>query len=323
MNDERTWDLLVERHLRDELDEEQQHMLAHRLDSDTEFARWFVDRVTWHAWLADSLNAAAAEKAGIEFYGQPEVSHDGSGYALPRDKAAARHSWGRSAMLVGLPWAIAAGLLMIVALRSIPSSSEVQQQVPQALAVLVDEFDASFVGGAHPADVKFFSGRYHLQHGEVRLRFLNGVDAVVKGPAMFRLDSLSQLTLQSGCLWARVPATVEGWNVVTPNSHLKSYAAELDLRLGDEGDVSHLSVVDGEVNVLHRKERRLQTKVSMGESIALSKGVIRPVMGIATGRPALSYSIRPAPSALSAEVDDERKVPVAPWARRATNWRST
>ena len=170
-----------------------------------------------------------------------------------------------------LPWAVAAAACFAALAGWWPQTHFRLESGPgagQLTALLVDEAGADFAERRQPGEVRFDPGHYELRSGTVHLRFVNGADLVIQGPADFEIRDERTTRLVSGTVRAIVPPAARGFTVETPGMAYEDVGTEFGLSLDAATGESAMHVFDGQVN-LHGKEL---SSVFGGESVRCRDG---------------------------------------------------
>ena len=93
-------------------------------------------------------------------------------------------------------------------------------------------------------------GRLHLIEGLARLRFHNGAEVTLEGPAELELISRLLCRLQSGSLVAHIPEAAHGFTVLTKEATLIDHGTDFGISTDRDGHASVL-VMKGEVELRH------------------------------------------------------------------------
>jgi hypothetical protein len=180
----------------------------------------------------------------------------------------------RLRVIVWMPWALATAACF-VAIASwwshAPSAPTAVSASGQLTALLVDEAGADFAEPRQLGEVRFDPGHYQLRAGTVHLRFVNGADLVVQGPADFEIRDERRTRLVSGTVRAIVPPAARGFTVETPGMAYEDEGTEFGLSLDATTGESAMHVFDGQVN-LHGNEF---SSVFGGESVRCRNGQIQ------------------------------------------------
>ncbi|MCX6854551.1 MAG: hypothetical protein NTV80_06555 [Verrucomicrobia bacterium] len=162
---------------------------------------------------------------------------------------------------------------------------------PQALrsrdaevAVLKSSFEAVLDGrevllGAQPMR----AGTYRLERGSVQLRFGNGADVVIEGPAVFDLVDAATMHLNQGSLWAHCSEEARGFAVRMPGGReLVDFGTEFGARVDAEGG-AQVKVMQGEVKISDAVARPLDLTAGNAANweltappLAMNTGKVKP-----------------------------------------------
>lgn len=139
-----------------------------------------------------------------------------------------------------------------------------------AVAVLVDELDASFADGRSPQKTGFAPGPYKLENGLAHVRMINGTDLVLKAPVAFHIDDPMRVRLQTGDMRVVVPDTAHGFIVATDGVDYQDLGTEFGVSAGESG-TSQMHVFDGQVDVLKTDGTKIES-VTLGQTVAFAQG---------------------------------------------------
>jgi len=149
-----------------------------------------------------------------------------------------------------VPWGIAAAAALVALIAWLPHFNFARFSAGgYVTAMLVDEAEAVFSQPRLPGEVRFEPGSYELKSGMVHLRFVNGADLVVEGPAQFTIRNASRTDLAAGRVRAIVPPTAHGFTVVTKEVAYEDVGTEFGLSMNAETGESLMHVFDGQVNL--------------------------------------------------------------------------
>lgn len=96
------------------------------------------------------------------------------------------------------------------------------------------------------------AGRLHLAEGLARLRFANGAEITLEGPAELELLSPQLCRLHSGSLVAHVPESAKGFTVLTKQATLIDHGTDFGISTDAEGR-ARVHVMNGEVELRHHR----------------------------------------------------------------------
>jgi hypothetical protein len=194
---------------------------------------------------------------------------------------------------VWLPWGIAAAACLVAALswwqpRNLKNARAMSQVAPkpvaQVTAMLVDEAGAVFAQPRLPGQVSFDPGTYALESGTVHLRFVNGADLVVEGPAQFEIRDAFRTDLMAGRVRAIVPPTAHGFTVVTREVAYEDVGTEFGLSVDGSTGASQMHVFDGQVNLRSGDASgALLRSAFVGDSVGFREGRIEEVSDMDVG----------------------------------------
>ncbi|NWK55072.1 FecR domain-containing protein [Verrucomicrobiaceae bacterium N1E253] len=107
--------------------------------------------------------------------------------------------------------------------------------------------------------------RLQIKQGSAQLRFPNGVQSIVIGPADLTLHDEEQLYLRRGVARFQVPQGAEGFTVDTPDLHIVDLGTEFGVKADpDQHDEVH--VLKGHVQVTAKRLRKESTTLGKGEA---------------------------------------------------------
>jgi hypothetical protein len=138
-----------------------------------------------------------------------------------------------------------------------------------APARLLASRQAQWLGEHHPELSGSMSpGVYKLSNGHAQIAMADGTLLIVRGPAEFRIDSASRVTLVRGALSAEVPevseVSDEGFSLETPAGLLSGRGAAFGIDAGDGRSVD-LLVMAGQLQASLMNGRSVNT-LSAGEA---------------------------------------------------------
>jgi hypothetical protein len=132
------------------------------------------------------------------------------------------------------------------------------------VATLTQTSDCVWEGPQEPRrdGTRLLPGELRLKQGVARVRFDNGPDLLVEGPAAVRIHSGTSATVLRGKVFFRADETSLPFDLHTPRSTLVDLGTEYAVAVGPEGEEIH--VFDGEVRrtpneARNREPERLKT----------------------------------------------------------------
>lgn len=142
--------------------------------------------------------------------------------------------------------AVAAALLVAVGIAWLTTGRS------DDLAILQEVRNARWANSTLPTEPgsALSPGRLHLIEGLARLRFHNGAEVTIEGPAELELISRQLCRLQSGSLVAHVPEAARGFTVLTKEATLIDHGTDFGISTDRDGRASVL-VMQGEVELRH------------------------------------------------------------------------
>jgi hypothetical protein len=147
-------------------------------------------------------------------------------------------------------FASAAAAVVALACMGFGQRPQVLRDRDAAVAILKSSFEAVIDGrevllGEQPMR----AGTYRLERGSVQLRFGNGADVVIEGPAAFDLVDAATMHLNYGSLWAHCSEEARGFAVRMPGGReLVDFGTEFGARVDAEGG-AQVKVMQGEVKI--------------------------------------------------------------------------
>ena len=219
-----------------QLSEPQHARLEELLAADAECRRLYLEYVDLHARL---------------------LLHPGLGAATPPQPAAtpvAGHSRRTASVLLryGLVSAatLAASLLVQVFWWPRPGGQGGTAPPPAAVATLTQAADCVWddAGDARRPGGRLVPGELRLQKGLARVRFDDGPELVIEGPATVRLDSATAATVLRGKVVFRGAEGAAPFDLRTPAATLLDRGTEYAVAVEPDGEEVH--VFDGEVERL-------------------------------------------------------------------------
>ncbi|MEM1295115.1 MAG: LamG-like jellyroll fold domain-containing protein [Verrucomicrobiota bacterium] len=182
------------------------------------------------------------------------------------------------ALQTALPWVIATAACLVALFAITRRTSESSSPAPPpVVALLVDEAGAIFREGRDPDTVRFDTGSYHLDSGAIHVRFSNGADLVMKGPASFNIDDAFHVRLNHGAVRAIVPPSAHGFTVATPGVDYEDLGTEFGVQVDEATGASELHVFSGQVDAKEPGTLELLSSVLDGESVQFANGKLTPI----------------------------------------------
>jgi hypothetical protein len=232
------------------------------------------------AELEEGLGALALEQAAAG-----AMSGGPSSEPPERDGVLPRWNW--------LPWAVAAvACVLAVASWVLPrgvsdgfvASAGQGKAAESVTAMLVDEAGAVFAKPRRTGEVRFDPGNYELLSGTVHLRYVNGADLIVEGPARFEIRDAFRTDLASGRVRAIVPPTAHGFTVVTGDVAFEDVGTEFGLSVNGATGDSQMHVFDGQVNLrTGDASGALLRSAFVGDSVVYRDGQVQEVSDMDVG----------------------------------------
>lgn len=112
---------------------------------------------------------------------------------------------------------------------------------------------------------------YALIRGQIELTFPKGATAIVKGPALFSIETPERLNLQVGSCSVHAPEGAEGFRVMTPKSEVVDLGTRFSVKVSDSGQ-SDVQVVEGAAEVhLASADRSQPQLLKSGQAIRTSQ----------------------------------------------------
>jgi ferric-dicitrate binding protein FerR (iron transport regulator) len=138
------------------------------------------------------------------------------------------------------------------------------------IAMVVKSAASKWDGGKTLRDGEGLSaGQHDLESGVAQLSLPGGVSVIVEGPAKFKVDSATGVSLLAGKLVATVPHEVSGFTVFTPDGNIVDLGTQfgVDVRAGTP---THTEVFQGQIHVLPRSAGDGGTTLAEGQALDLS-----------------------------------------------------
>lgn len=145
----------------------------------------------------------------------------------------------------------------------------------EPVAVLLNESSARFGPGASPPTARFMRGEYHLVEGAAHLRFRQGMELVVIGPARFRIEDFAHVHLREGSLRALIPETAQGFVVSVPGARFHDPGTDFGVSVHSDSARSELHVFAGQVEVFCEGAHLPSSTISGGQSVVVDAGRVR------------------------------------------------
>ncbi|MCS7467615.1 FecR domain-containing protein [Stieleria sp. ICT_E10.1] len=176
----------------------------------------------------------------------------------------------------GLLTAIAAGLVLFVTMFAGPADQNDRPQVAQTsqknepsatgFGVLSGQSDAVWEGEAIENGGLLPQGELHLVSGLVHVELFSGVQMVIRGEAMFSIDSPMQVSMRKGSARAHVPEPAHGFRLKTGAGEVVDLGTEFTVDVDETR--SSVKVVDGEVELRTREAETWRLRDGEGVELA-------------------------------------------------------
>lgn len=235
------------------------------LRSSSEARRAYREFMGLHSALHwDYVAVAVPESA-------PNLSHP-----VSHSLATARVRWA-GAFFAGIAVATAAAIAVVVFWQNHSPNAQYRDVAIEAkpdviAALLVDNVDAEFAEKLGPVGVRFGPGEYELRKGLVHLRFAQGADMILAGPARFCLTDAQNVQILVGKARVIAPSTAKGFTIATRAANYIDLGTEFGLCVDPDGG-SDLFVFDGQVNVADPRSGKVLSEVFEGKSSRYVDGV--------------------------------------------------
>lgn len=172
-------------------------------------------------------------------------------------------------------WNVAAALLLLIG-----GAWWLANSGSDDVALLQDVQNARWKSSSLPTEPgsSLPAGRLHLAEGLARLRFANGAEITLEGPAELELLSGELCRLHSGSLVAHVPERAKGFTVLTKQATLIDHGTDFGISTDAEGR-ARVHVMNGEVELRHHRggpSLRLLTE----QTAAITADGLQPVSGM-------------------------------------------
>jgi len=206
---------------------------------------------------------------------------DGSSIEAPENPVAssgAGKSRRRTALASWIPWFVAVVAIGFAVGAFLRRAEPERISPPVALAtgpvtaadgiaaLIVDEVGAEFVPGRGPDGIRVGFGLFELQKGLVHLRFTQGADVVLVGPARLDIRDAQHVRLMYGDVRVTAPPTAKGFTMATRDVDYVDLGTEFGLRVDRNSGTSDLYVFDGQVNVASPQSGKVLSEVMGGQS---------------------------------------------------------
>jgi hypothetical protein len=164
------------------------------------------------------------------------------------DRSPSRHLLSRSRLVLGLLTTAAALLIAVgIAWRlSSERSTPPESLADQAIAWLVNAQNCRWADGVEPAGNMLAGKVLKIERGLAEVRFQCGARVVLEGPASLELLSGRSARLMRGKLSARAPASVAGFEIVSPQGKVIDLGTEFGVEVLDTG-ATEVYVFEGKV----------------------------------------------------------------------------
>ncbi|QEG00726.1 FecR protein [Stieleria maiorica] len=217
-----------------------------------------------------------------------ELASEGQRPSPDHSAAATDQRSGRLRRWAGVVVAIAAALVFIVAMLHSAADREIAERdnenppaqirsenEPSAtgFAVLSGQTDAVWEGDPIDNGGLLPQGELHLVSGLVHVELFSGVQMVIRGDAVFSIDSPMQVSMQRGSARAHVPEPAQGFRLKTGAGEVIDLGTEFAVEVDEMR--SSVKVVDGEVELRPSDSGTRRLRVGEGVELAANGTVTR------------------------------------------------
>jgi hypothetical protein len=203
--------------------------------SSDDFGFGWDDRF-WH-WIAEYEKTAPAMEIAKPDLGRKETPKAEPARSAPQGS--------RVFLLVSVVGLVAIALLCVV--------GEIERRwFPSEVATLRSSMQTRWTDSAGPELGDRLTCReepFRLASGMVDVVFDSGAEAVIEGPAQFRLKSAGRMELQSGCLFANVDQSARGFTVDTPYGRVVDLGTQFGVKV-DSNSSSDLHLFKGKASLM-------------------------------------------------------------------------
>jgi hypothetical protein len=161
----------------------------------------------------------------------------------------------------------AAAILFVIVFPKIVDPKKISVEV----ATLVDEINAQWADSSAPVKkgsrLWTHDGPLRLNRGVVKLRYDDGVDVLVEGPAVFKIEQ-SGIFLDYGRTYCRVSNSGLGFTVKTPSSKFIDLGTEFGIQ-ADINQLTELHVIQGKVQLFagYEKQDKLSQMITADTAV--------------------------------------------------------
>lgn len=204
-----------------------------------EARRYYTEALHQHA----TLHWSAADPAFLDL---PAAPDDSPGRAA--------RGWARRSARLAAAAMAAAVLLGAVGWMLGRGNGPGGTAAAEGVATLAEAKACKWGAGSLPTEAgsRLPAGRLRLAEGLARLRFDDGAELTLEGPADLEILSRRRCVLHSGRLVGRVPAAARGFTVETPAAVVTDLGTEFGVNVRD-ADSADVQVFEGRVDVRHRR----------------------------------------------------------------------
>ena len=209
-----------------------------------------ADSAVWQA-LAEEERSAESIEVEVE-----EDTNENQSLLLSAEQANAfkvRHQVSKLTLAIAV--LSSAAMLFLVLLAWLTPEK------PPIVASLSKAVNASLVNADGEVNIAddMRAERFELSDGFAEILFYNDAVVLVQAPAVFELESGSQMKLISGRLTSNVPPTAVGFTVRTPGGSVVDYGTEFGVSVGGDGKTD-VEVFKGQVDLRKGSDPRVFEK---------------------------------------------------------------
>ena len=197
------------------------------------------------AGASSSIDSASRTSSAVSTSGEPGPRGEGRRMVLAPLEVATKHVTVTSLSIAGLVTVLALLLMTVFTPPGRHLFERFATATPheaRVIARLIDVRECEWLESSGDLGIgkELVAGqKLNLLKGSAKIRYRNGVQILLQGPALFEMSRPGQGYLSSGKLSAVVPSAAIGYTVETPNARVVDLGTEfaVDVRPGEQSEV--------------------------------------------------------------------------------------
>jgi hypothetical protein len=172
---------------------------------------------------------------------------------------------------------IAALIISLAACLAIFIYIKLNPYVPLEVATVAETVNASWAdsGLSLPKGYRVYAGQeiLYLTKGVIKLSYDNGTEAIIEGPAEFRIPSDNQIQFNHGSIYVSVAPEGIGFTLKTPNAKVVDLGTDFGVLANPDG-TSEVHMLDGQALVVPFRKEQTRQVVTQGMATRIDQDAV-------------------------------------------------